>query len=92
MKLNKKILASVIGVMTLVNSVPAFAATKIDQVIPQSETLNINSIDINRLSKDNNVDPNELRASIEKSLTSTRFSPFSGVKVKNNTKKLLQKK
>jgi hypothetical protein len=86
--LNKKILASLIGVMTLVNSVPTFAATRIDQVTPQSKTLSINDIDINKLSKDNNVDPNELRTSIEKSLKSTRFSPFSGVKVKNNTKKI----
>lgn len=86
MKLNKKIVASLIGVMTLVNSFPAFAATRIDQVNPQSKTLDINSIDINKLSKDNNVDPSELRTSIEKSLKSHRFSPFSDVKSQKNTK------
>ncbi|NOW05392.1 hypothetical protein [Clostridium beijerinckii] len=92
MKLNKKIIASIACAMTLMTAFPAFATTTASGITTKSKTLDINNIDIDKLSKDNNVDPNELRASIEKSLKSHRFSPFSGVKVKNNAKQTSSKK
>lgn len=90
--LNKKLIASLVCAMTLFTSFPTFASTTTNQVTPQSQALNINEIDINKLSKDNNVDPDQLQASIEQSLKSTKFSPFSEIKSQNTKKESSSKK
>lgn len=85
MTLNKKLIASLVCAMTLLTSFPTFASTiAADEATLQSKTLNLDEIDINKLSNDNNVDSDELRASIEKSLNSNKFSPFSEIKSKKN--------
>lgn len=86
MKLNQKVIASLICAMSLLTSFPTFASTTTNENKPQSQSFNIDEIDINKLSKDNNVDPDQLRASIEKSLKSTIFSPFSEIKSQKNKK------
>lgn len=47
----------------------------------QSQEIDISKIDIDGLSKKNKVNPDELRAAIEKASKSPVFSPFSAVKV-----------
>lgn len=82
--LNKKIIASLVCAMTMLTSFPTFASTITDKVSSQSETLNIEEIDVDKLSKDNNVDSEELQRSIEQALKSTKFSPFSEIESKQS--------
>lgn len=62
----------------------SFAADKTVQdssaQVVQSEKFDMNVIDINDLANKNHVDPDELRAAIEKANNSPVFSPFSAVK------------